>query len=417
MRHFSYLDPERSAQLFHQPPQELTPASDPALLAVALGATLYTPANRATLAADIDKQAARGCTSMVLCLEDSIPDSEVETAEENVVQVLAELQARDAAAAAAVGADPSARSGAGPIARPLLFIRVRTPGQMLKLAAECGSTLGVLTGFVLPKFDNEDGTAQRFLDALHTINANLDMYAEGHMGQGGAKRRLLVMPILESPAVIHTETRALALTNIAAVLAANREDILAVRIGATDMSSAFGLRRSRDLTIYDVKVVAAVIADIVNVLGRPEDGYVISGPVWEHFSNSERILRPLLRNTPFAEAEEEELRQRLLLSNLDGLVREIGLDHANGLMGKTIIHPTHIPLVHAMSVVSHEEFLDATEIHGKTGGGAAASPYGNKMNEMKPHQAWAEHTLLRAQAFGVAAEGVGFVELLEASMS
>jgi hypothetical protein len=38
------------------------------------------------------------------------------------------------------------------------------------------------------------------------------------------------------------------------------------------------------------------------------------------------------------------------------------------------------------------------------------------MNEMKPHQAWARKTLLRAEAFGVAAEEMTFVDLLETSM-
>jgi hypothetical protein len=38
------------------------------------------------------------------------------------------------------------------------------------------------------------------------------------------------------------------------------------------------------------------------------------------------------------------------------------------------------------------------------------------MNEVKPHRAWAERTLLRAEVFGVAREDVGFVELLGASL-
>ena len=50
------------------------------------------------------------------------------------------------------------------------------------------------------------------------------------------------------------------------------------------------------------------------------------------------------------------------------------------------------------------------------GGGVAASQYGNKMNESAPHRAWAEATLLRARAFGVAAEDVTFVDLLEAGL-
>lgn len=393
MRHFRSLTAASSAALFHRLPSELSSASAPELQAVALGGTLYTPANRPDLVKDVLRQRDLGAVSMVLCLEDSIPDADVAAAEENVVSALATLADRDEDL-------------------PLLFVRVRTPQQMLSVARRAGSATAVLTGFVIPKFDNESGTGAAFLEALHLVQAELALD-----GETPGRHRLRIMPILESAAVIHVETRAAALTNIRTLLAANRRDILSVRIGATDMASAFGLRRSRDLTIYDVNVVASVIGDIVNVLGRPEGGFVISGPVWEHYSNTERVLRPQLRLTPFAGPHEQELRRRIMTANLDTLIREIELDLANGLLGKTVIHPTHVSLVHAMSVVSHEEYLDALAIAGNEHGGAAASPYGNKMNEMKPHQAWARRTLLRADAFGVAAADVTFVDLLEANMS
>ncbi|MCC3291805.1 HpcH/HpaI aldolase/citrate lyase family protein [Arthrobacter sp. zg-Y1110] len=396
MRHFSYLSERETARLFHLAPQELTLDSDARLLATALGATLYCPATRPDLVKDIRKQAARGAVSMVICLEDSIADAEVPAAETNVVEALAELHA----AGIRKAGDPEDL---------MLFIRVRTPEQLLSLAERGGQTLDVLTGFVIPKFENTSGTAQRFLDALHTVN-------DARWAADPGARPLRIMPILESPLMIHAETRTHTLGGIFEVLEANRPDILSVRIGATDMSSAYGLRRSRDLTIYDVKVVSAVIGDIVNMLGRP-GGFVISGPVWEHYSSGERLLRPMLRSSPFADADELGLRQRLLTANLDGLIREIELDQANGLLGKTVIHPSHVPLVHAMSVISHEAYLDALHISGEAGGGAAASPYRNKMNEMKPHQAWAASTLVRAAAFGVAAPDITYVDLLEASMN
>lgn len=388
MRHFAFLTDEQRSSLFHLEPVELSADSGAALTATALGATLYAPGDRPTLAADVLKQAARGCVSMVLCLEDSVPDDGVAEAEQNVLRALSTLASADAAT------------------RPLLFVRVRTPEQMLFLAESAGSALEVLSGFVVPKFENEHGYAQGFLAALKTL--------QKARPEGAA--RLRIMPILESPAMVHAETRTDTLSSIGDVLRDHRDDILAVRIGATDLSSAYGLRRSRELTVYDVKVVAAVIADIVNVLGRPDGGYVISGPVWEHFSDTERLLRPQLRLTPFVDAEDEELRRTILLANLDGLIKEILLDQANGLLGKTVIHPSHVPVVHALSVVSHEEYLDAQAIVGRSGGGVAASPYKNKMNEMKPHHAWAAKTLLRAEAFGVAAPDVTFVDLLEASM-
>jgi len=394
MRHFGFLNKTQTKRLFHQAPSELSIDSPAPLLAAALGATLYCPGDRPKIAKDVVKQASRGCVSMVLCLEDSIADSAVEGAEINVAGALTTLHRLSV---------EKPRT-----ALPLLFVRVRTPEQMLRVAELSGDGLDLLSGFVVPKFQNETGYAQEFFAALREIQKR-----SGADGKDG-RRRLRLMPILESPVMIHSETRSSALSSIREIIYDNRDDVLAARIGATDLSSAFGLRRSRDLSVYDVKVVSAVIADIVNVLGR-DDGFVVTGTVWEHY-DTERILRPQLRLTPFVEANEKELRHKLMLAGLDGLIREISLDQANGLLGKTVIHPSHVPVVHAMSVVSHEEFLDATAILGNVGGGASASPYGNKMNESKPHSTWARKTMLRAEAFGVSSESTTFVDLLEASM-
>lgn len=392
MQHFRALAESVKDRLFHLRPEVLHRTSDPALLAVALGATLYSPATRIGLAPGIRKQAGAGCLSIVICLEDAVPDDEVPAAEENLLTALAELSLDD------------------PGGLPLIFIRCRTPEQLLDVGRRAGASLGVVYGFVLPKFENETGRGRAFMEALQRLNEEA--------GRGGASeaQALQAMPIIEDLSTTHLESRVRVLTDNLALIEEFRELVLCVRIGATDMSSAFGLRRSRDLTIYNVKVVANIIGDVVNIFGRPQDGWVISGPVWEHFVNTERVLRTQLRSTPFEAVNEGELRKRILMGNLDGLIREIELDLANGLLGKTVIHPTHVPVVHSMCVVSHEEYLDALDIAGSAGGGVKASSYGNKMNELKPHRAWAERTLLRARAFGVARPGVSFVELLEASM-
>jgi hypothetical protein len=173
------------------------------------------------------------------------------------------------------------------------------------------------------------------------------------------------------------------------------------------------------MTAYDVQIVASVIADVVNVLGRADrTGFTVTGPVWEYFRHQERIFKPQLRRSPFAAGESEDLREQLLERDMDGLLREIELDRANGLQGKTCIHPTHVPVVHALSVVTHEEYTDAADIlHvDRSGGGVLRSAYTNKMNEVKPHRAWAERTILRAEAFGVARDGISFVELLAACL-
>ena len=183
------------------------------------------------------------------------------------------------------------------------------------------------------------------------------------------------------------------------------------------MFGVYGLRRSPELTVYDVRMLADVIADVVNVFGRVNGGFVVTGPVWEYFSGTERMFKPQLRTSPFQERDEQRLRAGVMAANLDGLIREAALDRANGLTGKSVIHPSHVNTVNALSVVTHEEYQDATDILGTCGtGGVTASSYRNKMNESRPHIAWAHRTLLRARPFGVARPGIAFVDLLGASI-
>ncbi|MEP7763737.1 HpcH/HpaI aldolase/citrate lyase family protein [Sanguibacter sp. 25GB23B1] len=382
MRHFDYLSDAEIDRLFFRAPEQFDVDSDPRVLAMALGATLYSPATRPNLAQDIAKRAAKGVISFVVCLEDSIADHEVPFAERNAVEQLRAY----------------AESGSS---GPLVFVRVRNADQIRLITEGLGEHLHVLSGFVIPKFLED--TAIEFLDAIETASVL-------------AGRRLYAMPVLESPELAFRETRTSALQGVQSVLQKYRESILAVRIGATDLCSAYGLRRTRELTIYHVHVIADVISDIVNVLGRAdESGFVITGPVWEYFAQHERIFKPQLRETPFVEHDERTLRLRMIDADLDGLIREVVLDQANGLTGKTVIHPSHVTAVHALSVVSHEEYVDACDILEADRGGAKASGYRNKMNESKPHRAWAEQLVRRAGVFGVTREDMTYVDVISAS--
>ncbi|MFC8436244.1 HpcH/HpaI aldolase/citrate lyase family protein [Streptomyces sp. NPDC057253] len=386
MRHFGHIAPEVRQRLFHQEPCEFTADSPARLLSAALGATLYSPATRPRLADDIVKQAGLGVVSMVLCLEDSIGDEDVVAGEENLVRQFTDLAERA-------------------VDLPLLFIRVRFPEQIPDLVRRLGPAVRLLSGFVLPKFTEERGIP--FLEALSV--------AEAASGQ-----RLFAMPVLESPELLYRETRVETLEGIARAVDKYRDRVLALRLGVTDFCSSYGLRRAPDMTAWDVQIVASVIADVVNMLGRADGtGFTVTGPVWEYFRVQERMFKPQLRRSPFLEGQAEELREALIEHAMDGLLREITLDQANGLLGKTCIHPSHVLPVHALSVVSHEEFSDAQDIlrPERGGGGVLRSQYTNKMNEVKPHRAWAERTLLRAEVFGVANEDIGFVELLAAGIT
>ncbi len=392
MRHFGYLSAADTASLFEVPPEEFDRDSGTGLLSVALGATLYMPADRPALAADIVKQAAAGVTSVTVCLEDSIPDAGLPAAVDNLVHALTTVHGET---------QESGRSGSA--ALPLLFVRVRDPEQIGEVVGRLGAAVAVLTGFVLPKFTAASGTAY-----LHALD----------VADRVAGTDLLAMPVIESGAILYAETRVDELTRLRALLHRDRRRILAVRLGATDLCALYGLRRSPDLSIYDVKVISGLIADVVNVLGRADEtGFTVTGPVWEYYGAAERIFKPLLRQSPFDAHGERELRGRLVSRAIDGLIREVQLDAANGLQGKTCIHPSHVAVVNALSVVPAEDYRDAGDVlRIGAGGGVRASGHRNKMNEARPHTAWAHRTMRRAAVFGVAAENISFVDLLAASL-
>ncbi len=386
MQHFHHLTTSVKRALFAHLPETFDASSPVHEVGAALGATLYLPATRPHLVDDLERQGARGVVSAVVCLEDAIADSQVEQAQAHTIASLRLL---------------GERSRDCPTTAPLGFVRVRRPEQVVEIASGL-SHPDVLAGFVLPKFTVETGDA--FLQALEQASG-----VTGHP--------LLAMPVIESPEVVHLETRHALLAGVAALLARHRAIVPAVRIGATDLCAALGVRRSRELTAYDIGAIAAAIYDIVNVLGRADgSGFIISGPVWEYFADRDRLFKPQLRETPFAALPGPSLRHALLDSDVDGLIREIVLDQANGLTGKTVVHPSHVAAVHALSVVSLEEHGDALDVVGQQalGGGVLASGYRNKMNEAGPHHAWALRTLVRARMYGVAREHVGPVDLLSA---
>ncbi len=380
MQHFSHLDDDVRARLFHRQPADVPATGDIVDRALALGATLYVPATRDDLAATVRRRSASGVRSMVLDLEDAVADHDLDGARRRVVEALRDL-AEDPPEAA-------------------VFVRVRTVDDMHRVCDGIVTPAASPAGFVLPKIRPAVGEA--FLAAVSDRAEQLGV-------------PFGVMPVVETPEVVHRETRDEELSALREVLSRHRDRVLAVRIGATDMSGLFGIRRDRDLTIYDVRVVADTIAAIVNHLGRTDGtGFVVTGPVWEYFADHERLFRPLLRQTPFAEHDAVRFRTHLVSRDIDGLLREVALDRANGLYGKTVIHPTHVAAVHALSVVTREEYRDARDVAAAAGGGVRASDYRNKMNESGPHRTWAERTLRRAHVFGVTADGVSFVDVMRA---
>lgn len=380
MRHFEFLSAPERDQLFAVPPEAFTRDSPPSVLSVSLGATLYTPGSRPGLADAAQRAAALGTTSQVWCLEDSVTHDEVPAAQANVVAQLQVLYD-----------EPGERV-------PLLLVRVRTPQQVAELAEQAGPALRVLTGFVLPKI--APGPAgEEFLAAVEQASARCG-------------RHLYALPVLEHEHLAWHETREAHLAGLRELFDRHRDTVLSIRVGGTDLCGLFGLRRDRNTTIWDVAVVRDALCDVVNVFSRRGD-YVVSGPVWEHFQGPDRLFKSLLRATPFERGGRMPLRQQLLRDDADALLREVLLDRANGLHGKTVIHPTHVTIVNALHAVSREEHDDAlTVLTARGRGGALASTAHNKMNEVGPHELWAEQLLARARAYGVLAAPDAVLELL-----
>lgn len=357
------------------------------------------PATRSEVAEEIKNGKHEGLTTVILDLEDAIGDHQVGQAEQSLAQQLLQLLSY-------------VRTGMMSEQQlPLLFVRVRSVEQLERLLNGLGESLSLLTGFVLPKFSSDNGRA--YFALIAEYNRNM------HTGAGNASDMpvLYGLPILESSKIIYRETRWKELLSIKGILDEYQEYVLNVRIGATDFSSLYGLRRSPDITIYEIAVIRDCIADIINLFGRVGSNYVISGPVWEYFSHRERVFKPQLRVSPFEDAlgkPGRHLRMDFISDAVDGLIREVMMDKENGIIGKTIIHPSHIKPVQAMYAVTHEEYMDALEIVERNDGslGVFKSTYANKMNEIKPHLNWAHRIINRSKVYGVLHEQQHFVSLL-----
>ncbi|NLB10076.1 MAG: HpcH/HpaI aldolase/citrate lyase family protein, partial [Clostridiaceae bacterium] len=202
----------------------------------------------------------------------------------------------------------------------------------------------------------------------------------------------------EDSRVAYKETRMSELLSIKHILDSNKNLILQVRVGATDFSSFFGVRRGVDYSIYDILTVREILTDILNIFSRNND-YVLSGPVWEYF----RISKEMMFEKLPTHHVEDFLLKRIPIVNpeIDGLLREVILDKANGFIGRTVIHPTHVKYVNALQAVTSEAYEDACSILENTAGGVFKGSRGNKMNEVTPHTTWAKKLYMRARAYGV----------------
>jgi hypothetical protein len=135
MQHFSNLEESDKELLFHKQPVLFTKDSPKELLQASLGATIYSPSIRPELLKDVKKMYAKGASSVVICLEDAIPDERLEEGEQNVHKLLLELDRLTSEEKEEL---------------PLLFLRPRDPSHLWKVFLQNGELLRHLTGFAFP---------------------------------------------------------------------------------------------------------------------------------------------------------------------------------------------------------------------------------------------------------------------------
>lgn len=323
------------------------------ILQYAVGGLLYMPGTNTKIAKKIIEKKNPNIKSLVLCLEDSIGDSMVEQAEECVKSTLLTLES-------AITAKEFSISDL-----PLIFIRVREPNQIIRLVEKCGTSISTITGFVVPKFNQENASnyITAFKDALEVVTTPL-----------------YLMPIIESRNVMYKPTRMENLCYIQKELKHIADSVLCIRVGGTDFCNIFGMRRPINSTIWDIHVVADCISDIINIFATD---YVVSGPTWEFFEDKENSDK-----TDWA----------------IGLQKELFLDRLNGIIGKTCIHPSQLPLVQQSLIVSEADYMNALQILSMSSQsfvGVKKGTNGNQMNESKTHINWAKKILALSGIYGI----------------
>lgn len=309
-----------------------------------VGALLYCPANKKTIADSVIHEKFGTKYSLALCLEDTINDNYVTEAEQDLIssihQIFESFQDH-------------------PFYLPKIFIRVRNAGQIERLTKAFGESIKVITGYIIPKFTADN--ASSYIEEM--IRANEQ-----------ASRKLYMMPIYESSSIIDLRHRIDILYDLKDRLSHVEDLVLNIRVGGNDLCHMFGFRRHCDESIHQIRPVADIFSDIITVYGMD---YVVSGPVWEYYSG---------------------------YNWENGLIQELKDDKLCGFTGKTVIYPNQISVVNKVYQVTRSDFNDAKAILNwdkKSDSLVSGNLAGERMNEYKTHHNWAEKILFLAEVFGI----------------
>ncbi|WP_444944646.1 HpcH/HpaI aldolase/citrate lyase family protein [Microbulbifer sp. ZKSA006] len=206
----------------------------------ALGATLYMPATRGDILNLVFGEKLPHLRSLVLCLEDAIAASDVDSALAKLHAFLIQVEQR----------------GGRPNSAPLLFVRPRD-AEMAAMLNEW-PLIEHVDGFVVPKL------TLKSLPSWEYAVSNPYLY---------------LMPTLETSDVYDPS----AMVELGQALKANLgQRVLALRIGGNDLMGCLGLRRNPATTIYKTPINYA-ISMLTGVMGA--QGFALTAPVFEQLAS------------------------------------------------------------------------------------------------------------------------------------
>ena len=221
----------------------------------------------------------------------------------------------------------------------LRFIRPDAPQTLEVLLAMEG--IGKIDGFVLPKFGLD--SADAWLTLLYDTP-------------------FAFMPSIEGIDLFSRER----LAELAEMLLPFRKRIPTVRFGLEDLMRQLGIARDCDTPLYGLVAPAQVIASMLTAF-KPL-GFNVSGGVYKCYEDS------------------------------DGFKAELEADLKQGLLSKTIIHPSQIGVVEEACRVSEKEKAQAEKI---VRASTNVSCSHGIMLEKPTQLPWAETILRRAALYGV----------------
>ncbi|MDO9142272.1 MAG: HpcH/HpaI aldolase/citrate lyase family protein [Methylobacter sp.] len=288
------------------------------------------PAHRFDLMDCANGEKLQDLRSMIFCTEDAVSQSELDSSLRHLGLCL---------------------QGFRDTPQRFRFIRARNPDILARLLAL--PDIEKIDGFVLPKFNAANFHA--YFDQL----------------QGTAFK---IMPTLETRDVF--DVGAMRELREALLQETVFARILMLRIGGNDLMNLLGIRRPRQMTLYETPL-GHIIAQLVTVF-KPY-GFSLSAPVFEY------------------------------LDDTATLQQEIRLDLAHGLTGKTAIHPVQVPVIEAMYSVDSDDYDMAQALCQSES--PAVFRMHDAMCEVATHQQWGQHIMDRRHYYGESLLLPGYTEL------